>query len=332
MIAPAAMNRARRALARAARRRAAGREVTTTLTAASELLAAATPPSAAASCGALRAVPHAGAGCRGGGRGGRRGVPRLPGADGDGGGRAYTSGSRRCTHHARAAAHPEAGGGEDRQVPARPRAGRAARAEPGRAAGRGGRGIARIGDFSLNVTNRLAAAFVLSRDLAAFTPSFDLDASQLTGLLATPFGPFAEVVVHHPMPLFHMEHCVIARAALGRERLPGLRAAVRSARGVAARSGGDGAPRRGGRGLSKHRIPRGRAERRGHRDGREEERCAAVPRGARAGVAPTQRAGSSTPTHRWSPPACSTTAAGSRWASGATRPTRASRPSTTRPA
>lgn len=68
----------------------------------------------------------------------------------------------------------------------------------------------RIGDFSLNVANRLTAAEVLARGLAAFTPSFDLDAAQLTALCATPFGPWAEVVVHHPMPLFHMEHCVIA--------------------------------------------------------------------------------------------------------------------------
>jgi putative protease len=73
-----------------------------------------------------------------------------------------------------------------------------------------GCGIARIGDFSLNVTNRLSAAEVLSRDLSAFTPSFDLDAAQLAQLLAGPFGPWAEVVVHHPMPLFHMEHCAIA--------------------------------------------------------------------------------------------------------------------------
>ncbi|MRG92408.1 peptidase U32 family protein [Polyangium spumosum] len=70
--------------------------------------------------------------------------------------------------------------------------------------------IPRIGDFSLNVTNRLTAAEVLSRGLSAFTPSFDLDAAQLEGLLDSPFGPFAEVVLHHPMPLFHMEHCVIA--------------------------------------------------------------------------------------------------------------------------
>jgi putative protease len=68
----------------------------------------------------------------------------------------------------------------------------------------------RIGDFSLNVTNKLTAAEVLGRGVIAFTPSFDLDAAQLTALVDSAFGPFAEVVLHHPMPLFHMEHCVIA--------------------------------------------------------------------------------------------------------------------------
>jgi putative protease len=29
-------------------------------------------------------------------------------------------------------------------------------------------------------------------------------------MLDRALAPFAEVVVHHPMPLFHMEHCVIA--------------------------------------------------------------------------------------------------------------------------
>ena len=60
--------------------------------------------------------------------------------------------------------------------------------------------IPRIGDFSLNVTNKITAHEVLSRGLIAFTPSFDLDADQLTALLDSPFAPFAEVVVHHPMP------------------------------------------------------------------------------------------------------------------------------------
>jgi putative protease len=67
-----------------------------------------------------------------------------------------------------------------------------------------------IGDFSLNVTNRITAAEVLGRGLDAFTPSFDLDAAQLLELVRSPFGPWAEVIVHHPMALFHMEHCAIA--------------------------------------------------------------------------------------------------------------------------
>ena len=67
-----------------------------------------------------------------------------------------------------------------------------------------------IGDFSLNVTNRLSAGFVLAKGCAAFTPSFDLDAVQTRTLLGTGLGPWAELVIHHPMPLFHMEHCVFA--------------------------------------------------------------------------------------------------------------------------
>jgi putative protease len=71
-------------------------------------------------------------------------------------------------------------------------------------------GPPRIGDFSLNVTNRLSAREVLSRGLIAFTPAFDLDAEQLVGLLDGELARFAEVVVHHPMPLFYTEHCVFA--------------------------------------------------------------------------------------------------------------------------
>lgn len=67
-----------------------------------------------------------------------------------------------------------------------------------------------VGDFSLNVVNRLSAAEVFARGLGAFTPAFDLDAVQLGQLLSGRLAPYAEVVLHHPMPLFHMEHCVIA--------------------------------------------------------------------------------------------------------------------------
>jgi len=72
------------------------------------------------------------------------------------------------------------------------------------------RPLLRIGDFSLNVTNRLSAAELLARGLDAFTPSFDLDGDQLLTMLGSPVGRLAELVVHHPMPLFHMEHCVFA--------------------------------------------------------------------------------------------------------------------------
>ncbi len=67
-----------------------------------------------------------------------------------------------------------------------------------------------VGDFSLNVTNRLTAAAVLQRGLSAFTPSFDLDEAQLLGLLEPDLAPLCELVVHHPMALFHTEHCVFA--------------------------------------------------------------------------------------------------------------------------
>jgi putative protease len=67
-----------------------------------------------------------------------------------------------------------------------------------------------VGDFSLNVTNQRSAHEVLSRGLHAFTPSFDLDETQLSAFLSAGSGAFAEVVIHHPMPLFHTEHCVFA--------------------------------------------------------------------------------------------------------------------------
>lgn len=77
------------------------------------------------------------------------------------------------------------------------------------AEGRNGDSI-RVGDFSLNVTNRLTASILLARGLDYFTPSYDLNSAQLSALLDESLAPFAEVVLHTPMPLFHMEHCVYA--------------------------------------------------------------------------------------------------------------------------
>jgi U32 family peptidase len=67
-----------------------------------------------------------------------------------------------------------------------------------------------VGDFSLNVTNRVTALDLLARPLSAFTPGYDLDAGQLSRMLDTALAGYAEVVIHHPMPLFHMQHCVFA--------------------------------------------------------------------------------------------------------------------------
>ena len=67
-----------------------------------------------------------------------------------------------------------------------------------------------IGDSSLNVANTLSALELLGRGIDAWTPAFDLDAAQLMSLLDSPVGRRVEVVIHHPVPLFHMEHCVIA--------------------------------------------------------------------------------------------------------------------------
>ena len=67
----------------------------------------------------------------------------------------------------------------------------------------------RIGDYSLNVANRLAADYFKNKfDLERVTTSYDLNFQQLEALLsAAPPGWF-EVTIHQHMPMFHMEHCV----------------------------------------------------------------------------------------------------------------------------
>jgi putative protease len=66
------------------------------------------------------------------------------------------------------------------------------------------------GDFSLNVTNSISAAWVLGHGLATLTAAHDLDREQLFALLAAaPRGRIA-VTIHHHVPTFHTEHCVYA--------------------------------------------------------------------------------------------------------------------------
>ncbi len=66
------------------------------------------------------------------------------------------------------------------------------------------------GDFSLNVSNEIAAEFFLrERDLESVTASYDMNFEQLRDLLfAVPEPEKIEVVIHQHMPMFHMAHCV----------------------------------------------------------------------------------------------------------------------------
>jgi putative protease len=66
-----------------------------------------------------------------------------------------------------------------------------------------------VGDYSLNVANRMAADYFKNTfGLERLTASYDLNFEQLESLLrAAPPGWF-EVTIHQHMPMFHMEHCL----------------------------------------------------------------------------------------------------------------------------
>ena len=66
------------------------------------------------------------------------------------------------------------------------------------------------GDFSLNITNSLAADRVMSYGLSTFTAAHDLDAAQLNALLDQCPSRKVAVTIHHHIPTFHTEHCVYA--------------------------------------------------------------------------------------------------------------------------
>lgn len=70
-------------------------------------------------------------------------------------------------------------------------------------------GLRRVGDYSLNIANRLAADYFLARyTLERVTASYDLNFTQLESLLAAGAAERIEVTIHQHMPMFHMEHCV----------------------------------------------------------------------------------------------------------------------------
>jgi U32 family peptidase len=73
-----------------------------------------------------------------------------------------------------------------------------------------GKGLCLRGDFSLNVANPLAAAFLAEQGLDRLTVSYDLTFEQILALLAYSPSDRYELTLHQHMPMFHMEHCVFA--------------------------------------------------------------------------------------------------------------------------
>jgi len=67
----------------------------------------------------------------------------------------------------------------------------------------------RVGDFSLNVANRVAAEYFKNQfGLERLTASYDLNVAQLDALLQAAPPAWFEITIHQHMPMFHMEHCV----------------------------------------------------------------------------------------------------------------------------
>ena len=67
----------------------------------------------------------------------------------------------------------------------------------------------RIGDYSLNIANSLAADYFKNGfGLERVTVSYDLNFQQLEALLRAAPPEWFEVAIHQHMPMFHMEHCV----------------------------------------------------------------------------------------------------------------------------
>jgi putative protease len=67
----------------------------------------------------------------------------------------------------------------------------------------------RVGDYSLNVANPLAAEYFVQRfGLERVTASLDLNNAQLEALLQAAPARWIEITIHQHMPMFHMEHCV----------------------------------------------------------------------------------------------------------------------------
>ena len=68
-----------------------------------------------------------------------------------------------------------------------------------------------IGDFSLNAANTITTQTYLDLGLDRITPTYDLNAQQITSLARSIGGERLEAVVYQHLPVFHTEHCVFCR-------------------------------------------------------------------------------------------------------------------------
>ena len=68
-----------------------------------------------------------------------------------------------------------------------------------------------IGDFSLNVSNAVAAFEILDRGIVRFAPTYDLNSQQIIDLTEHVAAEHIEVICYSHLPVFHTEHCVFCR-------------------------------------------------------------------------------------------------------------------------
>jgi putative protease len=68
-----------------------------------------------------------------------------------------------------------------------------------------------IGDFSLNVANRISADTYFKLGVDKITPTHDLNADQIVTLAREIGAERFEVIAYHHLPVFHTEHCVFCR-------------------------------------------------------------------------------------------------------------------------
>ncbi|MCL4831711.1 MAG: DUF3656 domain-containing protein [Caldilineaceae bacterium] len=67
------------------------------------------------------------------------------------------------------------------------------------------------GDFSLNAANELSTQLFLGMGLERLTPTYDLNAAQMSALARGVGADKLEMVAYQHLPVFHTEHCIFAR-------------------------------------------------------------------------------------------------------------------------